>query len=141
MEFLCSFLRGETSGGGARKRAQFSSNVFGWCTSSRSELFAFSICPDAPKYVLLSVFTLIETICPNVFSKSELKSAKSPLPVDVRRTRTGNLSKDVLERRTSTGSEALPLFICLDSKKICIANCLFSYNDDLSQSLNQSTVQ
>ena len=29
----------------------------------------------------------------------------------------GNLSKDVFERRTLTRSEALPLFICLDSNK------------------------
>ena len=29
----------------------------------------------------------------------------------------GNLSKDVFERRTSTGSETFSLFICLDSNK------------------------
>ena len=57
---------------------------------------------------------------PKRFFKSQLRSAKSPLPVDVRRTKTGNLSKDVLERRTSTGSEALPLFICLDSNKFVL---------------------
>ena len=30
------------------------------------------------------------------------------------------LSKDVLERRTSTGSEAFSLFICLDSNKFVL---------------------
>ena len=32
--------------------------------------------------------TLIETICPKMFSKLRLKSAKSPLSVDVRRSKT-----------------------------------------------------
>ena len=53
----------------------------------------------------------------------------------------GNLSKDVFERRTSTGSEAFFLFICLDAIKICIANFLFSFNDDLPESFNQTTAQ
>ena len=30
----------------------------------------------------------------------------------------GTLSKDVFERRTSTGSEAFPLFICLDANRL-----------------------
>ena len=41
------------------------------------------ICLDATKFVLLSVFTHIETIYPNTCSISRLKSAKSPLAVDV----------------------------------------------------------
>ena len=43
---------------------------------------------DATKFAWLNVFTLIETICPKIFPKSRLKSAKSPLPVDVRRSKT-----------------------------------------------------
>ena len=35
------------------------------------------ICLDATKFVWLSGFTLIETICPTVCSKSQLKCAKS----------------------------------------------------------------
>ena len=35
-------------------------------------------------------------------------------------TLTGNLSKDVFERRTSTGSEAFFLFICLDAIKFSL---------------------
>ena len=32
----------------------------------------------------------------------------------------GSFSKDVFKRRTSTGSEALPLFICLDANKFVL---------------------
>ena len=32
----------------------------------------------------------------------------------------GTLSKDVFERRTSTGSEAFSLFICLDANKLVL---------------------
>ena len=63
-----------------------SSSVFERRTSTGSELFSFLICLDATKFVWLSVFTLIETTCPKICSKSQLKCAKSPLPVDVRRT-------------------------------------------------------
>ena len=35
-------------------------------------LFSLLICLDATKFVLLAVFTLIETICPNICSKSRL---------------------------------------------------------------------
>ena len=39
---------------------------------------------DATKFVLLSVFTLKETICPRICSKSRTKSARSPLPVGLK---------------------------------------------------------
>ena len=49
-----------------------------------SERFSLLICLDATKFVLLSVFTLIETICPKIYSKSRLRGAKKKqLPVDV----------------------------------------------------------
>ena len=41
-----------------------SSNVFERRTSTGSELFSLLICLDESKFVLLSAFTLIETICP-----------------------------------------------------------------------------
>ena len=41
-----------------------------------SERFSLLICLDVTKFVLLSVFTLIETICPKICSKSRLKGAK-----------------------------------------------------------------
>ena len=48
----------------------------------------FLICLDATKIVLLRVFTLYETVCPRICSKSQTKSAKTPLPVDVRGSKT-----------------------------------------------------
>ena len=42
-------------------------------------------------YLLLRAFTLIETICPKISSKSRFKSAKSPLQVDVRSSKTSLL--------------------------------------------------
>ena len=41
--------------------------------------------------MLPSVLILIETICPKICSKSRLKCAKSPFPVDVRRSKTSLL--------------------------------------------------
>ena len=60
-----------------------SSYVFKRRTSTGSELFSLLI-----RLAWLNVFTLIETICPKMFPKSRLKSAKSTLPVDVRRSKT-----------------------------------------------------
>ena len=45
-----------------------------------SELFFLSIWYDATKFVFPSVFSLIETICPNIRSKSRAKIAKCLLP-------------------------------------------------------------
>ena len=53
-----------------------------------SEPFSLLICFDATKFVLFVVFTFTETICPKTCSKSRFISAKSPLPVDVRRSKT-----------------------------------------------------
>ena len=55
-----------------------SSDVFERRTSTGSE----------PFFVLLSFFTLLETIWPEICSKSRLKSTKSPLPVNVRYSKT-----------------------------------------------------
>ena len=63
-------------------------NVFERRTLTGSGPFSLLICLDATKFVLLSVFTLKETICPRICSKSRPKSAKTPLPVDVRRSKT-----------------------------------------------------
>ena len=47
------------------------------------------MCLDANKFVLLSVFTLIRTIYPSVWTKPVPNNAnKSPPPVDVRRSKT-----------------------------------------------------
>ena len=59
--------------------------------STGSELFSPLICLEATKFELLSVFTLKETICPRICSKTLPRGAKSPLPVDVRRSKTSLL--------------------------------------------------
>ena len=56
--------------------------------STVSELFSLLMSLDATKFVLLGVFTFTETICPKTCSKSRFISAKSPLPVDARRSKT-----------------------------------------------------
>ena len=48
----------------------------------------FFICLDANKFVLLSFFSLIKTIYPRVWTKPLPSDSKSPLPVDVRRSKT-----------------------------------------------------
>ena len=73
------------------KIRSLSSDVFERRTSTGSEPFALLISLDATIFVLLSVLTLIETICPKIWFKLRLKSAKSPLPVDVRRSKTSLL--------------------------------------------------
>ena len=60
-----------------------SSNVFEQRASAGSEIFPLLLCLDATKFILLSVFTVIEMICLNVCSYSRLKFVKSPLSVDV----------------------------------------------------------
>ena len=51
--------------------------IFEQCSSKGSEPFSLLICHDATKFVLLSVFTVIDRICQNICSKSRLKSAKN----------------------------------------------------------------
>ena len=53
-----------------------SSDVFERRTSTGSEPFSILNCLEATKFVLLRVFTLIETISANICLKSRLKSAK-----------------------------------------------------------------
>ena len=53
--------------------------------------FLLLICLDGTKFVFLSIFSLIETICPKIWSKSRPRIAKIPLPVDVRWSKTSLL--------------------------------------------------
>ena len=70
---------------------ELNSDVFERRTSTGSEPFPLLISLDPIVFLLPSVLILIETICLKVFSKSQLKCAKSPLPVDVRRSKTSLL--------------------------------------------------
>ena len=54
-------------------------------------LLPILICLDATKFVLISVFILVETILPKIWAKPLPKNEKSRLPVDVRRSRTSLL--------------------------------------------------
>ena len=56
--------------------------------STGSEAFSLFICLDTNKLVLLSFFSLLKTIYPRVSTKPLPNDAKSPLPVDVRRSKT-----------------------------------------------------
>ena len=92
-----------------------SKDVFERRTSTGSEAFFLFICLDANKFVLLTFFSLTKTSYPRVSTKPLPNDAKSPYPVDVRRSKTL-----LLTRRTSTGSEAFSLFICLNSNKFVL---------------------
>ena len=70
-----------------------SKNVFERCTSTGSEPFSLLICLNATKFVFLSVFPLINMICPKIWSTSRPKFGISPHPVDVRRSKTALLKK------------------------------------------------
>ena len=65
-----------------------SKDVFEGRTSTGSEAFSLFICLDTTKFVLLSFFSPIKTIYPRVSTKPQPNAAKSPLPVDVRRSKT-----------------------------------------------------
>ena len=56
--------------------------------STGSEVFFLFICLDAIKFSLLTFFSLLKTISPRVLTKPLPNDAKSPLPVDVRRSKT-----------------------------------------------------
>ena len=62
-------------------------------------LFSLLISLDATVFILPSVLILIETICPKMCSKSRLKSAKRPLPLDVRRSKTSLLKLPTVKER------------------------------------------
>ena len=49
--------------------------------------FPLSMFLECTKFVVLSVSTLIKMICMKIWTKSLLKNAKSPLPVDMHRSK------------------------------------------------------
>ena len=83
-----------------------SKDVFERRTSTGSEVFSLFICLDTTKFVLLSFFSPIKTIYPRVSTKPQPNAAKSPLPVDVRRSKTPLLKLPIFsfeERKNKTG--------------------------------------
>ena len=71
-----------------RQLVSLSKGVFERRTSTGSEVFFILKHLDAPKFVFLSVLTIIETSCPKRWAKPLSKNEKRPLPVDVRRSKT-----------------------------------------------------
>ena len=65
-----------------------SKDVFERRASTGSEAFSLFICLETTKFVLLSFFSPIKTIYLRVSTKPQPNAAKSPLPVDVRRSKT-----------------------------------------------------
>ena len=61
-----------------------SKGVFERRTLTGSEVFFILKHIDATKFVFLSVFTIIETICPKIWAKPPSKNEKPHLPVEVR---------------------------------------------------------
>ena len=66
---------------------KLSKDVFELRTSTGSEAFSLFIYLEANKFVLLTFFSLIKTIYTRVSTKLLPNDAKSPLPVDVRRSK------------------------------------------------------
>ena len=58
-----------------------------WSDERHQEVSLFLFLFDTTKFILLSVITVEKTFCRKACSKSQLKSAKSPLSVDVRRSK------------------------------------------------------
>ena len=90
-------------GEGKRGIGTLSKDVFEQRTSTGSEAFSLFICLDANKLVLLSFFSLLKTIYPRVSSKPLPNDAKSPLPVDVRRSKTLLLKLPNMVKRERDG--------------------------------------
>ena len=60
----------------------------GSLSTSARESFSLEICLRTTKFVLLSFFALITTICPKIWTKTLPKNVKSPLPVYEHRSKT-----------------------------------------------------
>ena len=77
-----------------------SKGVFERRRSTGSEAFSLFTCLDGNKFVLLSFFSLVKTIYSRVSTKPLPNDAKSPLPVDIRRSKTLLLKLPTIYRAT-----------------------------------------
>ena len=71
---------------------------------------------NAAKFVFLSVFTVIETICPKIWAKSPSKNEKRPPPADVRRSKTSMLK---FTKREGTATKLRETKITALEVRIC----------------------
>ena len=92
-----------------------------WAThvNRKWAFFSFNM-PWRYQICMLRVFTLKETICLKICSKSRLKSAKGSLPVDERRSKT-SLLKVLLKIMTENGIYSPPM-------KVISNTILFAYS-------------
>ena len=91
LRFRCRRSRGIVKsllGWRERTKANLNKDVFERWTLTGSGAFFLFICLDAIKFSLQTFFSLLKTIYPRVSTKPLLIDAKSPLPVDVRRSKT-----------------------------------------------------
>ena len=87
-------------------KGSLSKDVFERRTSTGSEAFSLYICLDANKFIFLNFFSLIKRIYPRVSTEPLPDDAKSPLPVDVRCSKTLLLklpNNQLPERRSNSG--------------------------------------
>ena len=62
-------------------------DVLGRHLSTGNQIFSRLICIDTTKFVLLSFITLLKPFCPKIWAKTLPKNVKSPLLVNVRRSK------------------------------------------------------
>ena len=93
-----------------------SKGVFERRTSTGSEVFFILKHLDAPKFVFLSVLTIIETSCPKRWAKPPSKNEKRPLLVYVRRSKTSLLKFTNSRLRPAPPSPGISVFFALDGK-------------------------
>ena len=68
-----------------------SKGVFELRTLTKSEIFSILKYIDNTKIVFLSLLLIIETICPKIWAKIQLNNEKSPLLLDMRRSKASLL--------------------------------------------------
>ena len=90
-----------------------SKGVFERRTSTGSEVFFILKHLDAPKFVFLSVLTIIETSCPKRWAKPLSKNEKRPLLVDVRRSKTSLLKFTYSRLRPAPPPPGISVFFAL----------------------------
>ena len=73
-----------------------SKDVFERRTSTGSGAFSLYMCIDSNKFVFQTFFSIIKTIYPRVSTKQLPNDAKSPLPVDIHRSKTLLLKLHIL---------------------------------------------
>ena len=107
-------------------RATLSKDVFERRTSTGSEAFFLFICLEDIKFSLLTFFSLLKTIYPRVLTKPLPNDPKSPLPVDVRRSKRSLLKFPNTHDRNASSISTETL---CDLIRMILTMNNFSFND------------